>query len=69
MAQTVKPNTLATSSLTEVCIWDIAREVKLFEVEEMSLWRAVPFGGKFYGVKNDGKLYSYVREIKEEEPM
>jgi len=26
-------------------------------------------GGKFYGVRNDGKIYHYERETKQEEPM
>jgi hypothetical protein len=29
----------------------------------------VPISGKFYGSHNDGKIYEYKRELREEEPM
>ena len=36
----------------------------------MYLAMAVPIAGKFFGVKkSDGKVYTYTRELIEEEPM
>ena len=43
--------------------------MKLFEIESMSLSMVVPLADKFYGVRDDGKIYTYMRELREEEPM
>ena len=43
--------------------------MKLFEIESMSLAMVVPLADKFYGVRDDGKIYTYMRELREEEPM
>ena len=69
MVQVVKPNTIVTSSLDEVCIWSIRQEEKLFVIEDFNLMRVVPLKGRFFGTRNDGKVYEYQRELREEEPM
>lgn len=69
MVQVVKPNTIVTSSLDEVCIWSIRQEEKLFVIEEFSLLRVVPLKGRFFGTRNDGRVYEYQRELREEEAM
>lgn len=69
MVQVVKQNTLVTSTYQEFCVWSIKQEEKLFEIEQFCLTRVVPIAGKFYGSFNNGKIYEYKREIREEEPM
>lgn len=58
-----------TSSDKEVCIWNIRTQEKLFEIEELSLSSVAPIAGTFFGMKDDGVLYRYKRELKEHEPM
>ena len=35
----------------------------------MHLNMAIPFAGKFFGVSSNGTIYTYTRDLKEEEPM
>jgi hypothetical protein len=47
----------------------VRTQEKLFEVEQFNLTRTVSVAGTFFGMRDDGQLYRYKRELKEEEPM
>jgi hypothetical protein len=64
-----RENAVATSSLQEVCVWSIGLGEKLFEVEQFHLTRMVALEGKFYGVRDDGKVYGFKRDFRQDEPM
>lgn len=67
--QVFKENAVATSSLQEVCIWSILLGEKLFQIEKFNLTRMVSLEGKFYGVREDGNVYHFKREVRQEQPM
>ncbi len=69
LAVVSKPNTIVTSSSEEVVVWSIQQEEKLFVIEGFSISVAVAIAGKLFASCNDGKIYEYSREFREQEPM
>jgi hypothetical protein len=70
LAQAVKENAVVTSSENEVCLWNCRTQEKLFEIDQFSLKRTVFLVDTFFGSKDDGSLYRFKREIRDQqEPM
>lgn len=65
LVKIIKHYIVLTSSENELCLWNNKNEEKLVVVEDFCLRRVIEVGEGFWGCKNDGRIFEYVKKINE----